>query len=497
MSVNTKCQVFTPDRNVLQLLDYVGYTQDLYGKKVAENSCGDGSILAEIVKRYIIDSLKHKSSLDKIKKGLEEDIWGAEIDKLHIGNCKSKLDLVASGYGLTNVNWNIFEGDFLKQNITDRFDFVIGNPPYITYKELDITDREYVRENYSCCTVGKFDYCYAFIEASIKSLKSKGKLAYLIPSNIFKNQFALNLRNYILPYLTNIYDYTNQKLFVGKLTASAIIICDMDNHDLSITYHNLSEKKSFVIEKEALKNKWIFKENEKKICTPELVRFGDYFHAASSIATLLNEVYIISDFIEDDKYVMVKEHKIEKTLLREAVSPRTLNYEKKEYIIFPYYYAEGGLLQKYSDSEFRIKFPCAVKYLLHFENKLNNRHSDKGINWFEYGRSQALLHLNQDKLLISTLITGTVKVTYLHKDAIPTSGLYIVPNYNQNAYMLTTAMEILCSKLFLEYVKNIGVISNGNSFRISPKDINDFTFPVDLMDKEDCRRRDDHVKSTI
>jgi hypothetical protein len=497
MSVNTKCQVFTPNRNVLHLLDYVEYTQDLYGKKVAENSCGDGSILAEIVKRYIVDCLNHKLSLAKIRKGLEEDIWGAEIDKIHIGNCKSKLDIIASEYGLSNVNWNIFEGDFLKQNIIDSFDFVIGNPPYITYKELDVTDRKYARENFCCCATGKFDYCYAFIEASIKSLKKRGKLAYLIPSNIFKNQFALNLRNYILPYLTNIYDYKNQKLFAGKLTASAIIICDVGNPDLNITYHNLSEGKSFVIEKEALKNKWIFKESTNKSHTPELIRFGDYFHAASSVATLLNEVYIISDFIEDDKYVTVKEHKIEKTLLREAVSPRALNYGKKEYIIFPYYYAENGLLQKYSDSEFRKKFPYAVKYLLQFEKKLRDRNSDKGINWFEYGRSQALLHLNQDKLLISTLITGTVKVASLNKNVIPTSGLYIVPKDNQDIFTLTTAKDILCSNLFLEYTKNIGVISNGNSFRISPKDINNFTFPVSLINKEDFDRRDGYVKDTV
>lgn len=481
MSVNTKCQVFTPNRNILQLLDYVGYTQNLYGKKIAENSCGDGSILAEIVKRYIIDSLNHKLSLDKIKKGLEEDIWGAEIDKIHIGNCKSKLDTIANEYGLININWNIIEGDFLKQNISNNFDFVIGNPPYISYKELDLADRKYVRENFDSCKTGKFDYCYAFIEASIKSLKGRGKLAYLIPSNIFKNQFALTLRNNILPYLTDIYDFKNQKLFAGKLTASAIIICDMDNHDLIITYHNLCEGKNFIIEKKALKDKWIFKENIDKSYTSGLIRFGDYFHTASSIATLLNEVYIISDFVEDDIYVTVKEQKIEKILLREAVSPRSLNYGKREYIIFPYYYTENGLLQRYSDGEFRTKFPFAVKYLLQFEKKLSDRNSDKGVSWFEYGRSQALLHLNQDKLLLSTLITGKVKVAFLNKDVIPTSGLYIVPKDNQDIYTLKTAMDILCSDLFLEYAKNIGVISNGNSFRISPKDINNFTFPVDLI----------------
>lgn len=43
--MNKKCQVFTPENYVKELLDGVGYTHELYGKKILENSCGDGNIL--------------------------------------------------------------------------------------------------------------------------------------------------------------------------------------------------------------------------------------------------------------------------------------------------------------------------------------------------------------------------------------------------------------------------------------------------------------------
>lgn len=480
MSINTKCQVFTPQKNAQELLNAVGYKDNLFGKKVAENSCGDGSILAEIVERYIVDAIKHKYTIDQIKVGLEQDIWGAEIDKSHIINCKIRLDEVAASFGLSDVSWNIFEGDFLRENIVRRFDFVIGNPPYITYKELNLEDRIFVRNSFETCSKGKFDYYYAFVEASIKSLKSTGKLAYLIPSNIFKNEFALDLRKYILPFLTDIYDYCNQKLFVGKLTASAIIVCDIGSSSLSFKYHNLIKNITSIINKGQLNEKWVFQKNEEAITATQLFRFGDYFHAASSIATLLNEVYIIADFVDDGEYIQVNGKKIEKALLRNAVSPRSLNYGKKEYVIFPYYYSADGL-QRYSENEFYEKFPFAVIYLQQFEKKLSGRKSDKGISWFEYGRSQALMHLNQPKVLISTLITGNVKVNMLSKDTIPTSGIYIVKKESQQEYALSKAVDILNSSLFLEYVKNIGVISNGNSFRISSKDINDFMFPKNLL----------------
>jgi len=43
--MNKKCQVFTPSDYVEKLLDSVGYKRGLYGKRILENSCGDGNIL--------------------------------------------------------------------------------------------------------------------------------------------------------------------------------------------------------------------------------------------------------------------------------------------------------------------------------------------------------------------------------------------------------------------------------------------------------------------
>ena len=49
------CKVFTPPDMVVYMLDKIGYTDDLLGKKVLENSCGTGHFLQEIVRRYIRD----------------------------------------------------------------------------------------------------------------------------------------------------------------------------------------------------------------------------------------------------------------------------------------------------------------------------------------------------------------------------------------------------------------------------------------------------------
>jgi len=86
-------------------------------------------------------------------------------------------------------------------------------------------------------------------------------------------------------------------------------------------------------------------------------------------------------------------------------------------IIFPYSYKNGKLV-RFSTEDFEKKFPCAVEYLA---EKLEE--CDAGVSWFEYGRTQALAHLNQPKLLLSTIITKKTNVYLLSEDCIPYSGI--------------------------------------------------------------------------
>lgn len=310
-SINIECQVFTPHNIVVEILNQVGYIEKLYGKKVLENSCGDGAFLVEIVNRYIIDCLKQNFSKDKIIYGLENDIYGNEIDEKHKVNCIDNLNKVAQKYNIDCVKWNIVQNDFLKSSISEKFDFIIGNPPYITYSDLNKTTRSFIKKNFIVCSDGKPDYYYAFIEMSIKVLSDDGKLAYLIPNNIFKNRFADRLRIFMLPYLSVIIDYTTEKLFENKLISSAIIICNGTQNNNDIQYVDKVKKREITLHKNSLTNKWIFrkkevvKENKKR-------KFGDDFNAMCSIATLLNEVFIIKNYEEYNEHILVNGYKIEK-----------------------------------------------------------------------------------------------------------------------------------------------------------------------------------------
>lgn len=475
-----KCQVFTPIEAVEKLLEVVGYENNLYGKKIIENACGDGNILTVIVERYIRDCLEQGLSLDIIKLGLQNDVFGAELDEKHYKNCINNLNEIAKRYGLYEIYWNILNVDILKEKFTFKFDYVVGNPPYITYKDLDEETRNFVRENYEVCREGKFDYCYAFIEASLKLLNENGKMSYLLPSSIFKNVFAHNLREYLLPFLNQIYDYQTIKLF-NVLTSSAIIVCDKGNVEEQIDYINLDKRVSYKINKVDLNNKWEFVDKKKSI-QGKVSRFGDFFNASITIATLLNEAFVlknhknIREFKENgQKYIQIKNFMLEVDLLKTAVSPRSLSYNKKEFIIFPYLYNEGSLV-RYTEEEFEKKFPYGIKYLKTFHDKLQKRASDKSVKWFEYGRTQALAHLNQEKLLISTVVTKQVNVYNISEQDIPYSGIYIT---KKTELGLDFAKRVLESNEFFEYANSIGINASGSSLRITAKDINNYLFNME------------------
>lgn len=459
-----KCQKFTPEHIVNTMLDLADYKENLVGKTVLESAFGSGNILKAIVIRYIEAAKKEKIDKTHISKGLSEDIYGVELDQALYDICINELNAITAKYGLPRVSWNLYQGDALAIDFDRKFDFIIGNPPYISYTKMDEVTRKRTKEAFKSCKKGKFDYCYAFIESGINVLKEKGRMVQLIPNNIYKNVFAQELREILVDHITSIYDYPNQKLFDDALTSVSIFLYNKTYCSEDVHYKNVTTGKSERIQRRDLKGKWVFSTN--KVSAASAIRFGDIFHASVTVATLCNKAYLVNQ-------TSIVSESLEEESIRKTASPKTLRAGKTSFIIFPYKYEKGALI-RFSNNEFESSCPNIVKHLQRYSKDLELRDSDKNAAWYEYGRSQALIHLNKEKLLLSAIVTKCVEVYRINAETIPFSGIYIT--VKDDRYSLDDAIKILKSEQFMEYVREIGISISGQSLRISCKDINDYMF---------------------
>ena len=461
----SNCQIFTPSHIVKIMLDKIDYISNIFGKKVIDNSCGTGNILVEVVERFIADAKKSRKKKSIIKAGLETCIYGCDIDSLMVGKCIENLNTVAEREGIINVDWKIYNHDGLYVGNANEFDYVVGNPPYISYLDLDKAIRAKTKENFVSCSVGKYDYSYAFIEKGLQILKPNGKMVMITPANMFKTVFAEKLRELIKPELTQIIDCSGIKIFDTVLTTPAITVYEKGCKANVLVYREMlvNNEKESIINKESLLGKWNFTEY---IDFGER-RFGDYFRASNCIATLANKIFIHT--VDDKGNLSID---IENDAVKDAKSPKSEQFGMKQKIIFPYYY-ENGNLKSYKEQEINLVYPKLMEYLNLKKSELLSRDSDKNANWYEYGRSQALRHINQKKLLISTIITKVVKVYELDCNTIPYSGIYIVPRKDSS---LEDAKLILQTKRFYEYLLTRGVKISGDSIRISSKDVEEYRY---------------------
>jgi len=115
---------------------------------------------------------------------------------------------------------------FVSAKINEKFDLVIGNPPYIRWKNLEENLKQELSINpiwnkyfNSLC-----DYLYIFILKSIELLNENGQLIFICPEYWMNTTHSISLRNYMVVngYFEEIYHFNETPIF-DKVTVSIVI----------------------------------------------------------------------------------------------------------------------------------------------------------------------------------------------------------------------------------------------------------------------------------
>jgi adenine-specific DNA-methyltransferase len=156
---------FTPPNTIMKALNIL-YDYNKTFNKILEPSCGSCEFIDKLLNFYS-----------------NAIISGIEYNKIIYDNIKNNYD--------NNSNINILNGDFLKQNLNEKFDLIIGNPPYYVLKKGDVETYYYKYFD------GRPNIFLLFIIKSLKLLTDDGILCFILPKSFLNCLYYNKTRKYI------------------------------------------------------------------------------------------------------------------------------------------------------------------------------------------------------------------------------------------------------------------------------------------------------------
>ncbi len=341
------------------------------------------------------------------------------------------------------------------------FDIVIGNPPYVEFKNLNKEIKNIIEKKYLTAT-GKYDLYIPFLEFANSILKNEGVQTYICPTRFMHRDYGAGIRKSISQNnrILIILDFADAQIFNNATTYTGIFIfkkSKIENYTFKFKRFKSGDKinifqtlNSIELSSKVLENlTWYFDNNSNDILTAIKEDTLPLNKCVSGIfqgiATGKDSVFIIDE--ETIKAYKIEEQILQKILKGKDISPYKINWSKK-FLIYPYD-KEGN---PFSESKIKDNFPNVYAYLLSKKEELKGRdYFDKSHKqWFELWNQRNLQQFYSPKII--TLDTASRNsFTFDENNYVGTTTVYsLIPNKIINA---KTLLSILNSALLTSIVR--------------------------------------------
>jgi len=189
---------------------------DAETRSVLESSCGDGSFIESAINRFKKLNIDKDEIQDRITgiELIEEEAKKAEERAKHLGIVSSPI-----------INSDFFH--FIKENENKKFDVVIGNPPFIRYQNFPDEHRKIAIEmmqNLGLNPNRLTNIWVPFLVVSASLLNENGKLAMVIPAELFQVKYAAETRIFLSQFFERITIVTFKKLVFERIQQEVVLL---------------------------------------------------------------------------------------------------------------------------------------------------------------------------------------------------------------------------------------------------------------------------------
>ena len=463
--------VYTPkdirQRIIHECLDDIPI-EELHAIRIADIACGCGGFLLDVAE-YL-----HERTGNSFAHIYQHNLYGIDIQDYSIERTKLLLSLLAlKNNEDVDFEYHLWCNDTLQFDFTqiEPFDVVLGNPPYVCWRNLPVSTRERMKQ-YEVCRYGNSDLYIPFFQIAIDSLREDGRMGYIVMNTFLVSQNGMLLRRYLheRQYDIRIVDFRDQQIFKGKNTytclffltkqqAEQVAYCTVSQSEIEMpfTYSRIAYKE--------LQDKGGWRLNQsKRVADFERggIAIGKFCASRHGIATLSNKTYIFTPTGDDETcYHLRKDgrtYRIEKDICRDIVNSNKFNsdvtlQEIMEKVIFPYRVGAEGRMEIIPQDEFRQQYPYTFRYLTSQYDELKKRdkgNQDNYPTWYAFGRTQSMI-LPRYKLFFPKIANHSLQCVLSDDPALLLyNGMAFVSDDRERLLIL---QKILQSEVFWSYVK--------------------------------------------
>lgn len=189
---------------------------DINTERILEPSCGDGNFIESAILRFKELEIEGEDLKDRIK--------GIELLEEESEKAKAR----AADLGLNSKT--VINNDFfhhISSNGSEKYDVVIGNPPFIRYQNFPEEHRKLAIEmmqNLGLNPNRLTNIWVPFLVVSASLLKENGKMAMVIPAELFQVKYAAETRVFLSNYFERMTIITFKKLVFANIQQEVVLL---------------------------------------------------------------------------------------------------------------------------------------------------------------------------------------------------------------------------------------------------------------------------------